>query len=537
MKTNFASFGMKLKPFYSYSSNSLSTLFRLLLFRSNPFWIQLSYFLTISLVGYLALSVFSKPRTDNTLSFMPKELDLFFTSVSAATVSSMSTIEMEVFSNSQLVILTILMLLGGEVFVSMLGIQIERSKFPKHQVSTSNNHVSYSHSTVDQIELKGISHSRPENDDNPNNLIDIENGNKLSSDIDNNLYLKHSSIRYLGYVVLGYLLVVHVVGSALVSSYITLFSSARQVLKSKGIEIQTFSVFTTVSTFANCGFVPTNENMIVFKRNSGLLLLFISQILLGNTLYPSCLWFVIWVLGKITKRRECSYLLRNSREIGYDHLFSGLHSTLLALTVFGFILVQLILFCSLEWNLEAMDGMSFYQKFVASLFQVVNSRHAGESVVDISTISSAILVLFVVMMYLPPYTSFLTMKDQKKVSINGDIGRKNNLLECFILSPLSYLAIFVILICITEREKMKSDPLNFNVLNIIIEVTSAYGNVGFSNGYSCKRQLKLDGNCIDKGYGFSGKWSSEGKFVLIIVMFFGRLKKFSMEGGKAWKMS
>ncbi|KAF4403579.1 hypothetical protein G4B88_002432 [Cannabis sativa] len=498
MMNNFASFSKKLESYlYSNSPNRsrTSTLFRHLLFRSNPLFIQLTYFLTISLVGYLALSVFTKPRTSQPL--IPKQLDLFYTSVSATTVSSMSTIEMEVFSNSQLIILTILMLLGGEVFVSMLGIQIERSKLPKHQTTAVD---------PTKIELHSISNAAcPDNNNDrySNNLLDIDINNES---------LKNNSIKYLGYVVLGYLVLVHLVGSALLSSYITLSSSASKVLNTKGIKTQTFSVFTIVSTFANCGFVPTNENMIVFKKNSGILLILISQILLGNTLYPVCLRLVIWSLGKITKRREFGYLLRNCKEIGYDHLLSSVRSTLLGLTVVGFIMVQLVLFCSLEWNSEAMDGMTLYQKFVAAL-------------------------------YLPPYTSFLPInyKDQQKKILshdnNNSIGGRKSLLECFMFSPLSYLSIFIILISITERKNMKDDPLNFNVLNVIIEVISAYGNVGFSTGYSCKRRLHQGGDCVDRCYGFSGKWSSQGKFILIIVMFFGRLKKFSLKGGKAWKLS
>ena len=39
-----------------------------------------------------------------------------------------------------------------------------------------------------------------------------------------------------------------------------------------------------------------------------------------------------------------------------------------------------------------------------------------------------------------------------------------------LVSQLSYLVIFIILICITESKSLKEDPLNFNVLYITLEV-------------------------------------------------------------------
>ncbi|KAK3019822.1 hypothetical protein RJ639_005124 [Escallonia herrerae] len=134
--------------------------------------------------------------------------------------------------------------------------------------------------------------------------------------------------------------------------------------------------------------------------------------------------------------------------------------------------------------------------------------------------------------YLPPFTSFLLTKGDEEWPLKpeGRKKRRGTLVENFVVSQLSYLAIFIVLICITERKKMKEDPLNFSVFNIVFEVISAYGNVGFTMGYSCSRQLKPDGSCEDKWFGFAGKWSDEGKVILILVMFLGRLKKSNMEG-------
>ncbi|XP_030522394.1 sodium transporter HKT1-like isoform X2 [Rhodamnia argentea] len=493
-----------------------SRYYRSLLLLVNSFCIQVLYFVFLSLLGFWVLKAL-KPRTS---SFSPRDLDLFFTAVSSATVSSMSTVEMEVFSNAQLVVMTVLMFVGGEVFTSLIGLHFRMSKLrwlikTEEKVTSVDTNLCPSKPTnviVDHIELGAVA-------DSDSRKPQVEP-------------------QFLCFVVLGYLLGVHVLGVAAVSLYMTLVSSARDVLKKKGLKMMTFSVFTTVSTFTNCGFVPTNENMIVFSKNSGLLLILIPQVLLGNTLFPPALRLTLWLMGRFSRRAEIEGLLSSTGEVGYKHLLPSLHSSLLVVTVLGFIGVQFIMFCSMQRDSESLSGLSSYEKIVGVLFQCVNTRYAGETIVDLSKVAPAVLVLFVVMMYLPPYTTFFPARGGEGLPGNGERGKPKRsyeiLLENLIFSQLSYLAIFIIMVCMAETKKMKEDPINFNVLNIVVEVISAYGNVGFTTGYSCERQLRRVEGCEDKWYGFSGKWSDEGKIILIIVMIFGRLKKSNVKGGRAW---
>lgn len=340
-------------------------------FRS-PFFIYFFYFFSFSLLGFLALKV-SKPRTTS----RPHDLDLFFTSVSAITVSSMSTIDMEVFSNTQLIIITVLMFLGGEVFTSFLDLYFSHFSnfvFPHNKIR----------------HLMGSLNIKPPTEDRRRDLENITDHLKRPSQIN------ERASKCLYSVVLGYHLVTNLVGSMLLLAYVSF--SVKDVLSSKDISPLTFSVFTTVSTFSNCGFVPTNENMVIFRKNSGLLLLLIPQVFMGNTLFPCFLVFIIWGLGKITKREEFGYILKNHKKMGYSPLLSVRLCVLLCLTALGLVLIQFLLFCTFEWNSKSLGGMNSYQKLVASLFQVVNSRHTGETIVDLSTLSPAILVLFIFMM-------------------------------------------------------------------------------------------------------------------------------------------
>ncbi|KAM2867229.1 hypothetical protein COP2_023166 [Malus domestica] len=139
------------------------------------------------------------------------------------------------------------MFIGGDVFTSMSGLQLKKFKLmllAKHKVVPISSDVSSSSSTtnlvIDQIEM-GLATKRQDLDIG----MDIDHG-QIDKPLDGES-LKFHAVGFLGYVVLGYLLVVHSLGVT------------RNVLKPKGLNLHTLSLFTTVSTFSSCAFVPTNE--------------------------------------------------------------------------------------------------------------------------------------------------------------------------------------------------------------------------------------------------------------------------------------
>uniref|UniRef100_A0ACD6AGB9 Uncharacterized protein n=1 Tax=Avena sativa TaxID=4498 RepID=A0ACD6AGB9_AVESA len=498
--------------------------YRFVALHVHPFWIQLSYFLAISILASVLLMSL-KPSNPE---FSPPFIDMLFLSTSALTVTGLSTVKMEDLSSSQIVVLTLLMLIGGEVFVSLLGLilrvnhqdiqDLPSVKISAVHVELEAIDLANSVALSDESQLEEAAHAIPP---------------KSSAE-----FKRSRSVKCLGYSVFGYFAVVHVVGFLLVLLYITRVPTASAPLKKKGINIVLFSMSITVASFANGGLVPTNENMAIFSKNSGLLLLLSGQILVGNTLFPLFLRLLVWFLGRLTKVKELQLMIKNPEEMHFGNFLPRLPTVFLSSTVIGLAAAATTLFCAVDWNSPVFDGLSPYQKTVNAFFMALNARHSGENSIDCSLMSPTIIVLFIFMMYLPSSATFAPPSGDTKTTDGNAKYKVGSLVQNLVFSPLVCNIIFVMIVCITERRRLRNDPLNFSTLNMIFEVISAYGNAGLSTGYGCSRLQKIhpESICQDMPYSFSGWWSDGGKYVLVLVMLYGRLKVFTMATGKCWKI-
>jgi Trk-type K+ transport system membrane component len=361
---------------------------RLVALHLSPLLLHLSYFLAIDLLGFLALVVL-RP-SGSTGGYRPRYVDVFFMSTSAATVTGLATVKMEDLSSSQIVVLTLLMLLGSEMFVSFLGLVLESRKRRRRR---------------DHDQQDGRVRSVVTVSDDDSNL-EAANPSAGSDDERKESWCLGS----LALALLAYMAMVIVLGSLSVFAYVAGVPSARDVLARKGISTALFSASVTVSSFTNGGLIPTNESMAVFAANRGLLLLLAGQILAGNTLLPVFLRLVIWSTRGLAARAsagrrgseegiEVEAVAKDAVAAGFGHLLlPGLQTAFLAVTVVAVAAATATLLCFLNWDSAVFAGLTAGEKVTNAVFMAVNLRQAGENSIDCSLLAPPVLVLFVAMM-------------------------------------------------------------------------------------------------------------------------------------------
>lgn len=389
-----------ISSFFSSFCAFLMFLYGSIIFHVQPFFIELTYFLAVALIGSLTMTFLCKPKSSD---FTPRYIDMFYMSISAVSLSGLNVIDMELFSESQIIILSLMVFISGEVFVCLLSLLFRRPI--DSLTATSRDRFAIYGSGVDNMVVMSVAAAGGDGSDGVIDIVCSKHSSLIGDENENPHDAIHNkSIRFLAHVILAYISVFHVLGSLLVFVYLSVESSSSEVLRSKGLRSITFSIFTVISSFANNGLILANESLAPFKSNSGLLLMLVPMILCGNVQYPAFLRLVVWTIKRSglmkSKQDEIDLILHNPEELKIRDLFPNLRLLLFqSMPAMGLLLTSIVLFGSMDWNAPVLSGLTSYQKLVGLLFQSVSVRHAGESIFDTSAIAAAVLVFFLLLMY------------------------------------------------------------------------------------------------------------------------------------------
>lgn len=187
--------------------------------------------------------------------------------------------------------------------------------------------------------------------------------------------------------------------------------------------------------------------------------------------------------------------------------------------IIGTIVINVIAIISiflLEYsNPQTLGNLSFGDKVWSAYFQGLTPRTAGFNSIDITALTVPTMLLTVLLMFVGAgrastgsgiklstfiillLTTITILKGGEEVSLFGRRIKSNAILRAFTLTMISFLLVFVAIFILTITE-------NGSFIAIIFEVVSAFGTVGLSAG-------------------LTSELTTIGKFVIMFVMFVGRL--------------
>ena len=177
--------------------------------------------------------------------------------------------------------------------------------------------------------------------------------------------------------------------------------------------------------------------------------------------------------------------------------------------------------------------MDSAEKFWNAVFMSTTTRVAGFNSVDVGRLNPGMLTLLVGFMYLAalPVVVAVRYSDQslkplRQKSVTAlvpdmegqllatDLRGGNTVrtqTKSFLTQNVVWVFCVYVLICIIEAPQLSNDP-NFTSFAVLFEIVSAFGCVGLSMGYPGITSS------------FSTVWSPGSKFLLMTLMFLGRLR-------------
>ncbi|MGM0635957.1 MAG: TrkH family potassium uptake protein [Bacteroidota bacterium] len=276
-----------------------------------------------------------------------------------------------------------------------------------------------------------------------------------------------------------------------------------------------FSVFHSISAFCNAGFSTLSNSLYEqgFQFNYYLQIIIILTFVLGGLGFPIVVNILNYLKYKIIT-------LFSSRKGKYKPWVLNLNSRINLATTITLSSVAFVLFYFLEYNNTLAEHNEF-GKIITALFGATTPRTAGFNTIDTSAIAFPTLMMVFLLMWIgasPQSTGggiktstfaiatlniFSLAKGKSRIEIFRREIANISVLRAFSIISLSLIVIgfAIMLISVFDPEKQLKD--------IAFECFSAYSTVGLS-------------------LGITNSLSSASKFVIIAVMFVGRISMLSL---------
>ena len=255
-----------------------------------------------------------------------------------------------------------------------------------------------------------------------------------------------------------------------------------------------YSLFHTIAAFNNAGFSLWPDNLTNYVGDPLVNLALTSMFILGGIGFT--------VLLDVWNKKKFKTLT--------------LHSKVMIIGTIVINVIAIISIFLLEYsNPQTLGNLSFGDKVWSAYFQGLTPRTAGFNSIDITALTVPTMLLTVLLMFVGAgsastgsgiklstfiillLTTITILKGGEEVSLFGRRIKSNAILRAFTLTMISFLLVFVAIFILTITE-------NGSFIAITFEVVSAFGTVGLSAG-------------------LTSELSTIGKFVIMIVMFIGRL--------------
>ena len=278
-----------------------------------------------------------------------------------------------------------------------------------------------------------------------------------------------------------------------------------------------FSIFHSISAFCNAGFSTLSNSIYEtgFRFNYSLQLIILATFVLGGLGFPIVVNLITYIKHKIF-----NIFRFNSNEKIYKPWVLNINSRITLITTLSLTIVGFILFFILEYN-NTLAEHSLFGKIVNALFGAATPRTAGFNSVDMTALAFPTLMITFLLMWIgasPASTgggiktstfaiATLNILSLAKGKQRIEVFRREiadiSVRRAFATIALSLIVIGSGIVVITIFDPEKS------LLDIAFESFSAYSTVGLS-------------------LGITGSLTTASKFVVIVIMFVGRVSMLSI---------